>query len=145
MGDVVFLTNGVALATMPLTGGSASISTAELPVGTIPVEAQYAAQANWLASSDSLNQVVYRAVTLSTTNVILSIVRNGGGSYTLNLQGTPGAKYYVVASGYIKNALPAWTPVPGSTNTASESGLWSFAVSNAAPAFYRVVAVDPAP
>ena len=145
-GNVVFLTNGVALATMLLTGGSASISTADLPVGTIPVDAQYAEQANWLASSNNLNQVVYSAITLSTTNVILSIVDNGGGSYTLNLQGTPGANYYVVASDTITNSMPAWTPVTGSTNTASQiGGLWSFAVSNAAPAFYRVVAEDPAP
>ena len=142
-GNVLFLTNGLPLATVALAGGSASISTADLPIGTTPVEAQYAAQANWGASSHSLDQVVYSAVTLSTTNFILSIVGNGGGSYTLNLQGTPGAKYYVVASGDVSS--PAWTALTGSTNTVPESGLWSFLVSNAAPTFYRVVAIDPAP
>ena len=63
-GNVVFLTNGVATATVALTGGAASVSAAELPVGTNSVAAQYAAQANWLASSQSLDQVVYSAVTL---------------------------------------------------------------------------------
>jgi hypothetical protein len=145
-GNVVFLTNGVPLATVPLTGGSASVSTADLPVGTIPVAAQYAAQANWLASSHSLDQVVSSTVTLSTTNVILSLVNNNDGTFTLNLLGTPGAKYYVVNQGDISRSMPTWTPVPGSTNTASSpSGTWSCVVSNSAPAFFRTVAVDPAP
>ena len=61
-GVVEFLTNGTPLATVPLTGGSADFGTADLPVGSVIVEARYAAQANWLASSQSLNQVVFAPV-----------------------------------------------------------------------------------
>ena len=42
--------------------------------------------------------------------------------------------------------MAAWTPVAGSTNTASSvDGTWSCVVSNPAPAYYRPVAVNPAP
>jgi len=144
-GDVVFKTNGVTLATVALVGGSASTATASLPVGTNMVTADYAAQANWLGSSGSLDQVVKSAVTYSETNSILSIVNNGDGSYTLNCQGTPGARYYVVASTDVSAAMSSWTPV-GTTNTApSPSGQWSATVSGSAPLFYRAAAVDPAP
>jgi hypothetical protein len=74
-----------------------------------------------------------------------SLVDNHDGTYTLHLVGTPGAQYYVVYSGDIKELKPAWTPVVGSTNTADGDGKWSCVVGNPAPAFYRPVAVNPAP
>jgi len=143
-GNVVFLTNGAALATVALTGGSASVSTADLPVGTVTVAAQYAAQANWQASSDSLDQAVRPSVVYSLANSILSMEDNLDGSYTLYCQGTAGAKYYVVTSSDPTVAMSSWTVV-GITNTADSSGLWNATVSGAAPAFYRGAAVDPAP
>jgi len=105
------------------------------------------ASANWLASSQSLDQVVSSTVTLSTTNVILSISNNHNGTFTLKALGTPGAQYYLVTSGSITNHMTNWTAVANITNiTASPAdGTWSCVVSNPAPAYYRPVAVNPAP
>ena len=86
------------------------------------------------------NNVIY-----SHTNVITSVVSHHNGTYTLNLEGTPGAQYYVVYSGTVKAQMTTWAPVVGSTNTASVTdGTWSCVVSNPAPAYYRPVAVNPA-
>jgi hypothetical protein len=83
-------------------------------------------------------------VTLSTTNAVLSILINADGTVTLNCLGTAGAKYYIETSSDL--VAPSWKGLAGSTNAAtSPDGLWSFAVSNAAPAFYRSVAINPAP
>jgi autotransporter-associated beta strand protein len=83
---------------------------------------------------------------LSTTNVILSISNNANGTFTLNMLGTPGARYYLVSTNAVQAPISTWPAVSGSTNTALiPSGNWSFTVSNAAPAFYRSVAVSPAP
>ena len=52
----------------------------------------------------------------------------------------------MVSSPDVHAALDTWTPVVGSTNTAADpSGQWCCTVSNAAPAFFRPVAVNPAP
>jgi fibronectin-binding autotransporter adhesin len=80
----------------------------------------------------------------STTNVVFGTVNNGNGSFTLTMQGTPGAVYYVETTSNL-NAPIVWTIVPGSTNTAGSNGLWSVLVTNPPPAFYRSVAVNPAP
>jgi hypothetical protein len=145
-GNVVLRTNGVAMATVALTAGTASAATADLPIGTNTVTAEYATQANWLGSTNSLSQVVYSAVTLSTTNAIVSIVNNNNGTFTVNAVGTPGAQYYLASASDLTVAMSSWTPLAGSTNTAPlPNGLWSFAVSNAAPAFYHSVAIHPAP
>jgi hypothetical protein len=145
-GDVVFLANGVPFSTNTLASGVAAASTASLPVGTNTIAAQYAAQANWSASSGSLQQVVNSLVTYSQTNVLLSIVDSGAGTFTLNLLGTPGASYYLVANGDVSTPIASWSAITYSTNTApGPSGQWSVVVSNAAPAFYRSVAVNPAP
>jgi trimeric autotransporter adhesin len=144
-GDVVFLANGVPFSTNTLAAGVATASTTSLPLGTNTVVAAYATQANWLLSSDTLNQEVQSAVILSQTNAVLSIAANGDGIYTLTLLGTPGASYYVVSSGDLTAPSAAWSALTYSTNTApSPSGQWSVLVSNAAPAFYRSVAVHPA-
>jgi hypothetical protein len=74
-----------------------------------------------------------------------SLVDNHDGTYILHMVGTPGARYYAVYSGDIKELMPAWTPVVGSTNTADGDGKWSCVVSNPSPAYYRPVAVNPAP
>ena len=125
--------------------GTASVST-DLPVSASPITmgASYAAQNNWGASTNYLSQVVYGAVTLSTTNAVLTIINNADGTFTLNCLGTAGAKYYVETSSDL--VAPSWTGLADSTNAAtSPDGLWSFVVSNAAPAFYRAVAVNPTP
>jgi autotransporter-associated beta strand protein len=146
-GNVLFYTNGVFLATVGLSGGgTASTSTADLPVSASPITvgASFAAQNNWGASTNYLSQVVYSAVTLSTTNAVLSITNNADGTFTLSCLGTPGAKYCIETSSDL--GAPSWRGLADSTNAAtSPDGLWSFAVSNAAPAFYRSVAINPAP
>ena len=86
-GLLEFLTNGTPLATVALTGGRADVSTADLPVGSVIVEARYAAQANWLASSQSLNQVVFAPVAqiaISPQDVQVQIQSAVG--YTYDLQ-----------------------------------------------------------
>jgi len=128
-----------------LSAGLSAFSLDSLPVGTNTIAALFAAQGNFLGSSNSLAQVVNSAVTLSQTNVILSILNNGDGTYTLNLLGTPQAVYYVAATSDVTQPMSAWTNLIGSTNTAPANGQWSFAVSNAAPAYYRSIAVNPAP
>jgi hypothetical protein len=81
----------------------------------------------------------------SQTNSVQSVTHNYNGSYTLTMVGTPGAQYYVVSSGVIEAPLADWTPVMGSTNTVGADGTWSCVVSNPTPAYYRPVAVHPAP
>jgi hypothetical protein len=158
-GNVVFLANGTPFATNgPLASGditahttplpvSITATTASLPVGINTMTAQYLGDGNFQAStSGSLVQVVTNSIIYSQTNGVLSIVNNGDGTFTLNLLGTPGANYYLVASGDISTPMAAWKALAGSTNTApSPSGQWSIVVSNAAPAFFRSVAVNPAP
>ena len=143
---MVFLVNGVPLSTNTLAGGVATVSTAALAVGTNTIAAQYATQANWLLSSATLQQVVQNAIVYSQTNAVMGIAANGDGTYTLSLLGTPGAGYYVVSSAALTTPAAAWSALSYSTNTApSPSGQWSVVVSNAAPAFYRSVAINPAP
>ena len=93
-----------------------------------------------------LAQVVTNSVIYSRTNSITSVANHHDGAYTLNFTGTAGARYYVVSSGSVGAHMTNWTPVAGSTNTASSPlGTWSCVVSNPAPAFYRAKAVNPAP
>ena len=74
----------------------------------------------------SLAQVVTNNVIYSQTNIVASVVNHHNGTFTLNLIGTPGAQYYVVASTNINAHMANWTAVVGSTNTASSpSGTWS--------------------
>ena len=99
------------------------------------------------SDSDTLSQVVTNNVIYSHTNVVLSIVNHHDTTFTLNFQGTPGAEYYVVYTADIRDHMQVWTPVAGTTNiTASPAdGTWSCVVSNPAPAYYRAIAVNPAP
>ena len=146
-GDVVFLANAVPFSTNGLVDGVAAASTTTLPTGTNIVVAQYAAQGNYLGSSDTVEQVVQSTTVYSQTNVVASIVNNGDGTFTLNLVGTPQAEYYVVGSPDATLPMSSWAPLVGSTNTVTDpNGLWSFTVTNtAAQQFYRSAAVNPAP
>jgi autotransporter-associated beta strand protein len=152
-GSVVFLANGTPFATNgPLVAGiggsSITASTTALPAGTNAMTAQYLGDGNYLPSTNTspLAQVVINNVIYSQTNSITSVVNHHDGTFTLNFTGTPGAQYYVVAQGNPEVHMTNWIPVVGSTNTASSpSGAWSCVVSNAAPAYYRAVAVNPAP
>ncbi len=146
-GDVIFAANGTPFATNGLISGSITASTASLPAGTNTVTAQYVGDGNFEASlSSTLAQVVTNSVIYSQTNLVLSLVNNRNGTFTLNLRGTPGAQYYLAASGNVKAHMADWIPVAGSTNiTADSEGKWSCLVSNPAPAYYRSIAVKPAP
>jgi len=58
-GSVIFLANGVPLSTNTLIGGSAtSLSVTTLPRGTNVIQAIYSGDAKYLASTNTLNQVV---------------------------------------------------------------------------------------
>jgi fibronectin-binding autotransporter adhesin len=86
------------------------------------------------------------AHTFSTTNIILSITNNGNNTFTINVQGTPGANYYLVSTGAVSASFATWPPVKGSTNTAAiPGGKWSYLATNAAPAYFRSMAVNPGP
>jgi autotransporter-associated beta strand protein len=151
-GNVVFSANGTPFATnglSMLTSASSAVtaSTTALPAGTNSVVAQYLGTLNYQPSiSSPLAQVVTNGVIYSRTNIIISIVNRHDGGYTLNFTGTAGAQYYVVSSGSVAAHMTNWIPVADSTNTASNPlGTWSCVVSNPAPAYYRPVAVNPAP
>ncbi len=146
-GEVVFLANAVPFSTNALVGGVATASTTALPLGTNAVAAQYAAQGNYLASDDTLDQVVKFLVTCSQTNAIVGIADNRDGTFTLTFIGTPQAQYYVVANSAAVAPMSNWLPLAGSTNTVTNpSGLWQFTVTNtAAQQYYRSTAVVPCP
>jgi hypothetical protein len=146
-GSVVFLANGTPFATVALSSGIATASTTALPLGHNAITAEYQGDGIFPAStSTAVDQVVTPSVIFSTVNYVQSMTKNAGGTYTLLMKGTPGAQYYLVSSANIKAAMSAWTPVAGSTNNASSpDGTWSCIVSNPAPAFYRPIAVNPAP
>ena len=147
MGEVVFLANAVPFSTNVLVGGVATASTTALPLGTNAVAAQYAAQGNFLASDDTLDQVVKVLVTCSQTNAIVGIADNLDGTFTLTFIGTPQAQYYVVANSAAVAPMSNWLPLAGSTNTVTNtSGLWQVTVTNtAAQQYYRSTAVVPCP
>jgi hypothetical protein len=123
-GSVQFLTNGVALGgPVPLSGGVAAVSTAQLPSGSNVVAAAYFGDGNFLGSSNSLVQVVSLDVQPPTT---LRMKANSDGTVTVTFQGTPGAQYVVQARADLVSAV-AWENV--STNTASSDGTWTFTES----------------
>jgi len=144
--DTPFATNGLSM--LSSASSVATASTTALPVGTNSIVAQYLGGVDYQSStSGALAQVVTNNVIYSQTNIITSVVNNHNGSFTLHFTGTPGAQYYVVATSVIKTHTASWIPVQGTTNVtaSSPSGAWSCVVSNPAPAYYRPVAVNPAP
>jgi hypothetical protein len=107
---------------------------------------EYGLALNYLAFVPTNRPQLVRNVIYSTTNCITSITNNRNGTFTVNALGTPGAQYYLITSENIKMTMASWTPVVGSTNTASTpNGTWSCTVNRSAPAYYRAVAVNPAP
>ena len=146
-GEVVFLANGVPFSTNGLVSGVAAAGTSTLAVGTNTIAAQFAAQGNYQASTDSLEQVVQSAVVYSQTNYIVGLSDNLDGTLTLTLQGTPQAQYYLLATPDPSLAMTNWAALAGSTNTVTNlSGIWSFTVTNSsAQQFYRSAAVAPQP
>lgn len=85
-------------------------------------------------------------VVCSATNGIVSITSNGGGSYTLLVQGTQNAQYSIVSTNDPTAPVATWPAIPGSTtNLAPADGLWSITVTNAGPAFYRSKATTACP
>jgi hypothetical protein len=145
--NVVFSANGVPFATNTLVSGGATVSTASLPSGTNTLTAQYLGDGNFLGSTGSLAQVVQAPGASGPTNTILSIVDNSDGTFTLTFVGTPQAQYYVVAGSDLTTPTSSWVPLPGSTNTVTNTdGLWSYTVTNTDPQqFYRSAAVVPSP
>ena len=100
---------------------------------------------NYLAFVPEGGAQLVTNVIYSTTNRLTSVVKSGS-SFIVNALGTPGAQYYMVTSHSITNHMTNWTPVAGSTNTASTpNGTWSCTVSGSAPSYYRSVAVNPHP
>ena len=67
-GSVTFFDNGVSLATVGLTAGSADFTTSTLAAGTHPITATYSGDASFLTSNGSLSggQVVNQAATTLT-------------------------------------------------------------------------------
>jgi len=79
----------------------------------------------------------------SATNSILSISNNLNNSFTLKMQGTFGASYYLVSQTNITQSLANWQIVPASTNTVgAANGIWTFTATNKAPAYFRVKAIN---
>jgi len=147
-GNVVFLANGTPFATNALSGGIVTASTTALPIGHNAITAEYLGSGAFPASSSTaLDQVVTSSVIYSQTNVVVSFINNRNGTFTINARGTPGAQYYVVASGIVRTNMAVWAPLAGTTNTAAiPSGAWSCIVTNySVPVFYRAAAVNPAP
>jgi hypothetical protein len=110
------------------------------------VAAQYAAQGNFLGSSDSWEQVIQNSLTPGQTNSIVSIADNPDGTFTITFVGTPQTQYYVVTSLDPLALMSSWDVLPNSTNTAPPpDGVWSVTVTNdAAQRFYRSAAITPA-
>jgi len=83
----------------------------------------------------------------SQTNRIVGITNSGNRTFTLTMQGTFGAQYYLVTHTNPAQPIATWQILPGSTNQVSDpSGVWSLTVSNPAPAsFYRVRAISVCP
>ena len=122
--------------------------TSALGAGTYKAEAVYNGDANFIKPTPvpTLNNEVVVNNACSQTNRILSVVNNGDNSFTLNLQGTYNAQYYVIWQTNVAQALGNWMVYPGSTNTVGNAnGQWSITVNKSAPAFYRVKAVSACP
>jgi hypothetical protein len=126
---------------VPLNGGVASIRTMFLGPGTNIVQAAYAGNGNYAASTNSLQQVV--VAVCSSTNYILSVVKNETNTLTFTFIGTTNAQYSVLRTTDLSASVTNWTALPGSTNTAYD-GVWNYTVTNdGGPAFFRVQAIAP--
>jgi hypothetical protein len=142
-GTVSFFANNGLLGIVPLSGGTASLSTMFLPPGTNEVQAAYAGDTNYLGSTNGLQQVV--TAVCSSTNYILSIVMNPTNTFTFTFVGTTNSQYRLLQTTDITVPITNWSPIPGSTNTAF-NGTWQYTVTNGGDAaFFRVQAIAPCP
>lgn len=140
-GTVTFLTNNGVLGSVPLSAGTAVISTIFLPPGTNVVEAAYAGDGNYLGSTNNLQQGV--TAVCSGTNYILSIVINPTNTFTFSFIGTTNSQYRLLQTADVTIPITNWTAVVGSTNTAF-NGTWQYTVTNGGDAaFFRVQAIAP--
>jgi hypothetical protein len=118
-GSVIFLANNVAFSTNSLSGGSASsLSTTNLPVGTNTITAQYAGDANFIGSTNTLSQVVSSGSAPGALSISLvggSAVLNWSGSFTL--QSAPGVNG--TNSGFADLPGPVLTGPYTNTNAAA--------------------------
>src|SRR5208282_733163 len=95
-GTIQFYTNGVSCGSpTPLSASVASLTLASLPSGYTVVEAAYLPDANFLSSTDNLEQLVQAIVQPPIT---LGIQNNNDGAVTLSFSGTPYAEYVVQVS-----------------------------------------------
>jgi hypothetical protein len=119
-GSVQFYLNDTPYGSpIPIIGGGASFSTAELPVGPNVVLAAYSGDSNCLGSTNILVQIIDPG---AVAPAALGITVSKSGTVTVAFLGTPGSNYVVQACGGI--APPVWQNV--STNTADAQGRWTF-------------------
>jgi hypothetical protein len=71
-GDIIFTIGGVDQSSVPLSGGTASITLSNLPAGTTTVAARYAGSTNYNTSSGSLSSGVSVAAAATTTTLTQS-------------------------------------------------------------------------
>jgi hypothetical protein len=117
-GSIQFYTNGVAFAgPVPLSAGTATLSTPLLPQGSSTVTSVYLNDPNFLTSSDSLIQTVTVSQPATT-----GLTNNGNGTITVTFNGTPGGRYLVQATDDLSPA--SWSNV--STNIAGADGQWTY-------------------
>jgi hypothetical protein len=130
-GSVEFFTNGVDIGgPVPLSGGTATMSTALLPQGSATITAVYLGDGDFSPSADFLVE----AVTVETP-IMLSVANNGDGTVTVTCEGTPGGQYLVQAKDDL--ASMPWSNI--STNIAGTNGLWTLteSVTNHVQRFFR--------
>jgi autotransporter-associated beta strand protein len=118
-GTVQYLTNGVLFDSEPLAGGVAtSAGTALLPPGTNTVTAAYSGDENYLASTNSMSQVVAGRLRFNTISVGTNgLVMSGSG-------GVPSGTYYVLETTNMAAPLNLWTPLL--TNQFDGNGNFNF-------------------
>jgi hypothetical protein len=129
-GTIQFQTNGVNFDLETLTAGSASsVATTSLPLGASTIAAAYSGDANDLATTNSLSQVVmapqFNSVMLGTGGVVIS------GSW-----GTTNGTYYVLSSTNLSVPLNQWTPVLTNQFDSSGNSIFTNPVGPAANAYY---------
>jgi uncharacterized repeat protein (TIGR02543 family) len=121
VGNVQFFSNGAALgAPVPLAQGVASLSSASLSAGSNVVQAAYLGNADFLASTNTLVQVITAP---TQAPVVVGITNNANGTVTATFQGTVGATYAVYATTNLA-APGSWSAV--ATNVVGASGIWTY-------------------
>jgi autotransporter-associated beta strand protein len=133
-GSVQFLTNGVFFDSETLAAGVAtSTDTTNLSPGTNIVTADYSGDANYLASTNSIGQMM-------TVAQFKAVNIGGGGGLVLGGSGgLPGGIYYVLVSTNMVAPPSGWTPVL--TNQFDNNGDFNFTngmITNLLQGFYII-------